>query len=886
MVARKKIVEKGAPSRSPDFEDDRTKIRAAQIRQLYSQTRTSTIAAVLGAVFLALVLWNQVEQWRLVIWVSVFLAVQTPRLALLWLFRRSNPTGKAAIPWLGRFLIGSALSAALWGCSALFLFPSSSIAHQCLLGAVLLGVAAVSAMAHAPITECYLTSIYLTGLPVLARLVYEGGELPLTLAFLGLVLVVALTGTSRSVNSMIRDSIKLRFENEDLIDHLRGTQRDLEMRVQRRTAQLSAKNEKLLEEIAEQEWVRKALLESEEKYRLIFEFSPLGVFHFDRTGTISACNDNFVEIIGSSRDKLVGLHLINDLKDPKIIAAIKQALSGEMGRYQDYYQSVTADKITPVKVEFGPIFGPDGSVVGGIGIVEDITERMKAEDDLRKSEEQYRTILETIADGYHETDIRGTLTLVNDSLCRILGRSREELVGLSYREIMDEQNAKRIFEAYNEVYRTGQSNPGFSYQIIRKDGKTRDVVVSIALIRDAEGSPCGFRGMFRDITEQKVLEEQLRQAAKMEAIGRLAGGIAHNFNNLLTAMIGYSSILMQQLPARSQYQEKLVQISRAAQRAATLTQQLLAFGRKQVLDMKSLDLNMVISDFETMLRRLIGENIEVKTFLKPSLGTVEADPGQIDQILMNLAVNARDAMPEGGALTIETDDIYLDGDYCRSHPEVTPGNYLLFAVTDTGRGMDTETLGRIFDPFFTTKEKGVGTGLGLATVYGIVKQHRGHVSVYSEVGRGTTFKVYLPRIEGALEPFTAAQAFTPDRGTETVLVVEDEEAVRDISCEALAMLGYLPLAAADSDEAIAISEAHSGRIHLLLTDVVLPKKDGRSLYELLAKTRPDMKALFMSGYTENFVVHHGVLDKEVHFIQKPFTVDHLARKIREVLDSA
>jgi CheY-like chemotaxis protein len=302
--------------------------------------------------------------------------------------------------------------------------------------------------------------------------------------------------------------------------------------------------------------------------------------------------------------------------------------------------------------------------------------------------------------------------------------------------------------------------------------------------------------------------------------------------------------------------------------------------------MKSLDLNMVISDFETMLRRLIGENIEVKTFLKPSLGTVEADPGQIDQILMNLAVNARDAMPEGGALTIETDDIYLDGDYCRSHPEVTPGNYLLFAVTDTGRGMDTETLGRIFDPFFTTKEKGVGTGLGLATVYGIVKQHRGHVSVYSEVGRGTTFKVYLPRIEGALEPFTAAQAFTPDRGTETVLVVEDEEAVRDISCEALAMLGYLPLAAADSDEAIAISEAHSGRIHLLLTDVVLPKKDGRSLYELLAKTRPDMKALFMSRYTENFVVHHGVLDKEVHFIQKPFTVDHLARKIREVLDSA
>lgn len=870
---------------SPGSQDDWIKIRAAQIRQLYSQARTGMIAASIGALILPVLLWNQVDHWRLVGWLLVFLGVQIARLASLWLFRKSDPSGEEALPWLRRFLIGSLSTAILWGCAGILLFPVQSLAHQCLLGAVLLGVAASSAVAHAPISECYLSSIYVATVPVLGRFLYEGGELPLTLAFLGLILVAAFTGTGRSVNSMIRDSIQLRFKNDDLIQDFKRTQQDLEMRVSRRTAQLSAKNEALLQEISERESVKKALLESEEKYRLIFEYSPLGVFHFDLTGTITACNDNLVRIIGSSREKLVGLDMINDLKDVKIIDEINKALSGGIGRYEDYYQSVTTDKRTPVKVEFGPIFGADGSVVGGIGIVEDITQRRKAEDNLRRSEEQYRTILETIADGYHETDLQGNLTLVNDSLCRIMGYPREELVGLSYRSIMDESNAKVIFAAYNEVYRTGKPNPGFSYQIIRKDGTRRDATVSIALMRDATGKACGFRGSFRDVTEQKLLEEQLRQAAKMEAIGSLAGGIAHDFNNLLTAMMGYSSILTQQLPAQGKYQEKLAQISRAAERAAALTQQLLAFGRKQVLDVKSLNLNAVISDFETMLRRLIGENIDVKTFLDPNLGMAEADPGQIEQILMNLAVNARDAMPDGGTLTIETGEASLDGDYCRSHPEVTPGDYIMFAVTDTGRGIDAGTLSRIFDPFFTTKEKGVGTGLGLSTVYGIVKQHRGHINVYSEVGRGSTFKVYLPRTEGTLErPSVSSQALDPSRGTETVLVVEDEEAVRNIACEALELLGYVPLAAGDSDEAVAISGAHDGPIHLLLSDVVLPKKDGRSLYDLLARSRPEMKALFMSGYTENFVVHHGVLDKTVHFLQKPFTVDNLARKIREVLD--
>lgn len=628
-----------------------------------------------------------------------------------------------------------------------------------------------------------------------------------------------------------------------------------------------------------------ALRQSAEKYRLIFEYSPLGLFHFDLSGTITACNDNFVKIIGSSRDQLIGLNALHDITDTTIIAAIETALAGGIGHYEDYYTSVTGGKTTPVKCEFGPILGHDGAIVGGIGLVEDVSERKRAEEELRRSERKHRTILETITDGYHEVDLEGNFTLVNKAFCTILGFAEEELIGTNYRHVMDHDNAKQIVKAYNQVFRTGRPNPGFNYQITRKDGATRDVSVSIVLMEDSDERPCGFRGILRDITDRRLLEEQLRQAAKMEAIGQLAGGIAHDFNNLLTAMIGYCNLLGEQLPSDSPHQEKLGLIARTADRAASLTQQLLAFGRKQVLDMRPLNLNAVAADFERMLSRLIGENIEISKNFDPGIGIVEADPSQIDQILLNLCVNARDAMPRGGRLTLETANVHFDQEFARARPEVVQGDYVMLAVGDTGRGMDNQTVAHIFDPFFTTKEKGVGTGLGLATVYGIVKQHRGHITVYSEPGLGTTFKVYLPRVHMPLRPAEkGAPTGLKPHGNETVLVVEDEQVVRDLACEALAMLGYVPLPAADPAEAIAISDEHQATIDLLLTDVVLPHMDGRSLHTHLSKSRPQLKVLFMSGYTENFIVHHGVLDHGVHFLQKPFSVDRLGYKVRQVLD--
>jgi signal transduction histidine kinase len=383
-------------------------------------------------------------------------------------------------------------------------------------------------------------------------------------------------------------------------------------------------------------------------------------------------------------------------------------------------------------------------------------------------------------------------------------------------------------------------------------------------------------------------EEQLRQAQKMEAIGQLAGGVAHDFNNLLTIISGYSDLLLNGIlrPQDATAREAVGEIRKAAERAAGLTRQLLAFSRRQVLAPQVLVLNSVVQDVDKMLRRLIGEDIQLSCRLAADLGTVKADPGQIEQVLLNLAVNARDAMPRGGRLTIETANIMLDENYARTHPEIQPGPFVMLAVTDTGCGMDAATLRRIFEPFFTTKGPGKGTGLGLATVYGIVKQSGGSIYVYSEVDRGTSFKVYLPRLEADpiadLPPIAAP--VQQAGGQETLLIVEDDDAVRALTRTVLRDNSYNVIEAIDADTALNWVEEHNQPIHLLVTDVVMPGMSGRELAERLKEQRPEMKVLFMSGYTDDAVVRHGLLDAEIAFLQKPFTPNALARKVREVLD--
>lgn len=390
----------------------------------------------------------------------------------------------------------------------------------------------------------------------------------------------------------------------------------------------------------------------------------------------------------------------------------------------------------------------------------------------------------------------------------------------------------------------------------------------------------------RDVTENRAVEDQLRQAQKMEAVGRLAGGIAHDFNNLLTAIMGYGELAAGRLKPDDPTRTELSEIDRAAHRAADLTRQLLAFSRKQVLQPRVVNLNGIVSQTDKLLRRLIGEDVELVTRLHEPLGSVKADTGQIEQVLVNLAVNSRDAMPQGGKLTIETSEVELDESSSAFHFEVPPGRYVLLAVSDTGTGMDAQTLSHVFEPFFTTKEAGRGTGLGLSMVYGVVKQSGGHVTVYSEAGIGTTFKIYLPRVEDAPEEDRApSDHATPLGGAETILVVEDEEAVRRLTCRTLEAHGYRVIPAADAHDALLLCERYAGQIDLMVTDVVMPELSGRAVARRAAVLQPRMKVLFMSGYTDDAIVQHGVLDAGTAFLQKPFTPRSLAAKVREVLDS-
>jgi len=432
----------------------------------------------------------------------------------------------------------------------------------------------------------------------------------------------------------------------------------------------------------------------------------------------------------------------------------------------------------------------------------------------------------------------------------------------------------------------GGQDGEIEYRMMAADGRVVWLHDIMRIVRDDKGRALHLRGIMVDITERKQLEEQFRQAQKMEAVGRLAGGVAHDFNNLLTIMMGYSQLALERLGSTDPVREHVDQIQEASERAAALTRRLLAFSRRQSLAPQVLNLNTVVANTEKMLRRLIGEDIELITTGREALGRVTADPGQIEQVIMNLAVNARDAMPQGGKLVIETADVELDEAYSRAHVAVTPGSYVMLAVSDTGTGMDAETLSHIFEPFFTTKEKGRGTGLGLATVYGIVKQSGGNIWVYSEPGKGTAFKIYLPRVEEAMETAQVLRApCAPPQGSETVLLVEDEESVRSLVRGLLEKGGYTILEASWPADALVTCRQHEGPIHLLLTDVVMPQMSGPELADRLQIMRPETRVLYMSGYTGDAIVHYGVLERGVPLVEKPFTPDLLARKVREVLDA-
>jgi PAS domain S-box-containing protein len=519
----------------------------------------------------------------------------------------------------------------------------------------------------------------------------------------------------------------------------------------------------------------------------------------------------------------------------------------------------------------------------------DITRQKQLEEQLRESDvenSKLAAIIEYADDAIISLTLQGIIIGWNQGAERLYGYAAEEMVGHSIL-ILHPLEKHDEYKSLMHRAKTGERVIGFTTVRKRKDGVLIDVSLSVAGIEVQSGNVTGVSMISHDISKIKRLEEQFRQSQKMEALGTLAGGIAHDMNNLLTIGIGYSDMLIRRLSATDPMRELLAEIHTAGERGAALTRQLLAFSRKQVLEPKVVDLNDIVINTESMLRRLIGEDVVMKSDLGAALKSVRVDPGQIQQVLINLVVNARDAMPRGGRLEIKTANVTLDDSFCRANPDVKPGGYTMLTVTDSGTGMDEATKTHIFEPFFTTKELGMGTGLGMAVVHGIVTQSDGHIEIDSYIGRGTTIKVFLPQVNESISWKKPISKIRPlPTGNETLLLVEDDNAVRTIALHILRSCGYTLLEASNGFEAIKIVQKHVGPIDLVVSDVVMPHLSGRQLAERLEAIRPGLKILFVSGYTDDSVVRHGVIADDVAFLQKPFTPTMLAQKVREVLDDA
>jgi PAS domain S-box-containing protein len=638
-------------------------------------------------------------------------------------------------------------------------------------------------------------------------------------------------------------------------------------------------------DISESRWAEAMRRESEEKYRGIVETANEGIWLIDNESRINFVNQQMAVMLGYAAAEMPGRQVADFIfpADSAIAGQkIEQLRQGTSDRGEFRLRRKDGSAVVTL-YNASPTTNQAGEVVGFLSMFIDITERKRAEEELLQSEQRYRLLFEQNPQPMWVFDTETLSFLeVNEAAIHHYGYSREEFQAMTIKDIRPPDEVPKLLDNVASI--TLAYEEAGTWRHKKKDGTIIDVEIT-AHDLTFYGRPTQMVLAY-DVTERRLLEEQLRQSQKMEAVGQLAGGVAHDFNNLLTVITGYSDLMLRRLDDKSPLRTSLEEIKKAGERAASLTRQLLAFSRKQVLQPKVLQLNAVVADVYKMLRRLIGEDIDPVTLLEPSLGQVKADPGQIEQVILNLAVNARDAMPQGGKLTIETANVYLDNQYARRHTAIQPGQYVMLAVSDTGCGIDPETQVRMFEPFFTTKEPGKGTGLGLSTVYGIVRQSGGHLWVYSEVGKGTTMKIYLPRVDAGAERDEACSVPTElPQGRGTVLLTEDEEQVRQMIRIILEMGGYRVLEAPGGAEALALYEQHEGQIDLIMTDVVMPGMSGRELAQSLETLHPGIRVLYMSGYTDDAIVRHGLLDQEITFLQKPFTPEALMRKVREVLDA-
>ncbi|MCG3209516.1 MAG: Sensor histidine kinase RcsC [Anaerolineae bacterium] len=650
----------------------------------------------------------------------------------------------------------------------------------------------------------------------------------------------------------------------------------------------------IIQDITERRWAEEQLSLNLERLSLATASAGIGIWDANvRTGNL-IWDNRMYELYGLDQKKIRASYetwaqtLHPD--DLPAVNVIRLAALENSQNYHAQYRIFRPDGEMRHIEAYATIQRDDaGQPLRIIGVNRDITDQMLATRALERSEARYRLLFDNNPHPMWVNNLEDlTFMAVNNAAVARYGYSREEFLAMTIKDICPAEDVSNLLADVDRERPVLQHSGEWRHRL--KDGQIIDVEIDSHLI-EFDGQPAALV-LAQDITDRKQLEEenvklttQFYQAQKMEAIGQLAGGIAHDFNNLLVPIMGYAEMGQMTLSPDDPLQANFNHISQAADRAANLTRQILAFSRQQILEMKVLDLNQVVTDFQEMLGRLLPESINLHIHLNPRLRLITADQGQLEQVLMNLAINARDAMPGGGVLTIETDLAPLDQAYASLHSGAKPGLYVLLAISDTGHGMDAATQQRIFEPFFTTKGRGHGTGLGLATVFGIIKQHQGNIWVYSEPGQGTTFKIYLPvvsdqRIQSPVHKDTPIDQLT---GSETVLIVEDEDGVRQLVIHALQACGYQVLEAASPAQALELVAGYTEVIHLLLTDVIMPEMNGRQLYTRLVQQRPDLLVLFMSGYTDNVIVHHGALDPDVAFLAKPFSMQTLLQKVREVL---
>ena len=640
-----------------------------------------------------------------------------------------------------------------------------------------------------------------------------------------------------------------------------------------------------LSELAKRKAAEEELRNSEYRYRIIFENNPLAVIRMDHEGTIIDCNNKFIDLMGSDREKIIGFNGARN-STPKMRPVIRKALNGEEAIFEDEYTSVTGGKTVFLRAVYNPVH-PGQSPTAIIATLEDISVRKRAEEAIRNASERMNAIFSSIKDPIlvhpYTPSGHGLFSEVNDVACTRYGYTRDEFLQLSVKDIIKQEPGGQeiAIERLERIVKSGHMV--FETVHVTRSGEAFPVEVSVSVMEQA--GERAILAVVRDISERHFalleksrLESQLQQSQKIESVGRLAGGVAHDFNNMLSVILGYSDLALSQVTPEHPLYKNLTEIKKAAKHSAELTGQLLAFARKQTIAPMVLDLNEAINKMSGMLHRLIGEEIVVDLHPTENIWPIRFDPSQINQILANLIINARDAIPGKGKITISTENVTLLQDDCTHIIDSRPGEYVVLSISDDGHGIEEEKLEYIFEPFFTTKTQGEGTGLGLATVYGIIKQNQGFISVMSAPGQGTTFKNYLPRFQGSVKIQSVIEPdrdFSPNGGKHTILLVEDEPAILEVASVILRQQGYKIIATAAPEEALRIAQHSNEKIDLLITDVIMPKMNGKELAERLLEIFPNLQCLFMSGYTADVIAQHGVLEDGIHFIQKPFTHDEV-----------